>query len=141
MTDTQGESAMKTRLRVGVAGAGWWAVENHLPLLRDDPRAEIVAVCRPGAAELERVRSAFDIPVATEDFDDMLDRGGMDAIVIVSPHAVQRLAISCGRSLGQVKSPAWMGCASRAGASALATSSSPRDRRARARRARDRRVA
>jgi len=79
---------MTDRLRIGITGAGWWAVENHLPILRDDPRVDLVAVCRLGAAELEKVRAAFEIPFATEDFDEMLAGAEMDALVVTSPHAL-----------------------------------------------------
>jgi predicted dehydrogenase len=51
------------KLRVGVVGAGWWAVANHLPLLKARPDVEqLTAVCRLGAAELARVQAMFDIP-------------------------------------------------------------------------------
>jgi predicted dehydrogenase len=77
---------MSGKLRVGVVGAGWWAVANHLPVLKSRPDVELVAVCRIGRAELAKVQSAFDIPYGTEDFAAMLNEVPMDALVVASPH-------------------------------------------------------
>jgi predicted dehydrogenase len=74
------------KLRVGVVGAGWWAVANHLPLLKSRPDVELVGACRLGQAELARVQSMFDIPYGAEDFAAMLDEAPMDALVVASPH-------------------------------------------------------
>jgi predicted dehydrogenase len=74
------------RLRVGVVGAGWWAVANHLPILKSRPDVELVAVCRVGLAELAKVQSAFEVPYGTEDFSAMLDEVPMEALVVASPH-------------------------------------------------------
>ena len=72
-------------LRVAVIGAGWWAVENHLPVLASRPDVEIRAVCRRGAAEVESVARRFGVPVATENFE-RLPWDELDAAVVSSPH-------------------------------------------------------
>jgi predicted dehydrogenase len=77
---------MSGKLRVGVVGAGWWAVANHMPILKSRPDVELVAVCRLGRAELAKVQSAFDIPYGAEDFAAMLNEVPMDALVVASPH-------------------------------------------------------
>ena len=77
---------MSGKLRVGVVGAGWWAVANHLPILKSRPDVELIAVCRLGRAELAKVQSTFGIPYATEDFAAMLNEAAMDALVVASPH-------------------------------------------------------
>lgn len=74
------------KARIGVIGAGWWAVANHLPLLKANPDCEIVAVNRLGAEELATVARQFDVPAAFEDYREMLDRVPMDGVVIASPH-------------------------------------------------------
>ncbi len=38
-----------SKARIGVIGAGWWAVANHIPVLKQHPDCEIVAVSRLGA--------------------------------------------------------------------------------------------
>lgn len=75
-----------TKVRIGVIGAGWWATAVYLPALKADPRVEVVAVNRLGAAELEAVRSKFDIPAAFPDYREMLAASQLDGIVIGSPH-------------------------------------------------------
>ena len=77
---------MSGKLRVGVVGAGWWAVANHLPVLKSRSDVDLVAVCRLGRAELAKVQSVFGIPYGTEDFAAMLDEAPMDALVVASPH-------------------------------------------------------
>jgi predicted dehydrogenase len=74
------------KLRIGVVGAGWWAVSNHIPILKSRPDVELVAVCRVGRAELAKVQSTFDIPYGTEDYAAMLDEAPMEALVVASPH-------------------------------------------------------
>ena len=74
-------------LRVAVIGAGWWAVENHLPVLASRPDVEVRAVCRKGAAEVEAVAERFGAPVATEDHRS-LPWDELDAAVVSSPHGL-----------------------------------------------------
>lgn len=79
---------MSGKLRVGVVGAGWWAVANHLPILNSRPEVDLVAVCRLGRAELAKVQSTFGIPYGAEDFAAMLNEAPMDALVVASPHSL-----------------------------------------------------
>jgi predicted dehydrogenase len=79
---------MTRKARVGVIGAGWWATVSHLPTLKANPDCEIVAVNRLGASELDEIRSTFDIPLAFEDWREMLERVPMDGVVIASPHTL-----------------------------------------------------
>lgn len=79
---------MSGRLRIAVAGAGWWATANHLPVLAADPRVELTGVCRLGAAQLKQVQDTFGIPYASESFDAMMAEAPMDALVVTSPHAL-----------------------------------------------------
>jgi predicted dehydrogenase len=76
------------QLRVGVVGAGWWAVANHIPILRSRPDIELVGVCRLRQAELAKVQSAFGILYGTEDFAAMLKEVPLDALVVASPHSL-----------------------------------------------------
>jgi predicted dehydrogenase len=75
-----------TKARIGIIGAGWWAVANHIPVLKKNPDCEIVAVNRLGAAELKKVQETFGIERGFEDFRAMLNAVPMDGVVISSPH-------------------------------------------------------
>ena len=67
-------------------GAGWWAVENHLPVFASRPDVEIRAVCRKGAVEVQHVAERFGAPIATEDHE-LLPWDELDAVVVSSPHS------------------------------------------------------
>ena len=79
---------MSGKARIGVIGAGWWAVVNHIPVLQAMPDCEIVAVNRLGAEELKAVQDQFGIARGFEDYREMLDTVAMDAVVVASPHVV-----------------------------------------------------
>ena len=72
------------RTRVGVIGAGAWAVQSHIPQLAARRDVELVAVCRHGASELERIRAEFGFGHASEDYRDLVALE-LDAIVVASP--------------------------------------------------------
>jgi predicted dehydrogenase len=72
-------------ITAAVIGAGWYAAENHIPALARRPDVVLDGVCRLGAAELERVRSAFGFDFASEDYREVLARHP-DIVVVASPH-------------------------------------------------------
>ena len=76
-----------SRARIGIVGAGFWAVDFYLPFLEAHPHAMCVGVVRPGEAELAALKTRFDLEVATESVDRLLD-AGCDGIVVASPHAL-----------------------------------------------------
>ena len=71
-------------LRVGVIGAGSWALASHLPNLARHPEVEFVAVSRIGRELLARVKDRYGFAVASEDYRDVLD-AGIDLCVVSSP--------------------------------------------------------
>ncbi|MEQ9692405.1 MAG: Gfo/Idh/MocA family oxidoreductase [Bauldia litoralis] len=77
---------MSDKARIGVIGAGWWAVVNHIPVLQQNPDCEVVAVNRLGADGLAVVQSQFGIAQGFEDYREMLETVEMDGVVISSPH-------------------------------------------------------
>jgi len=74
------------KVRVGVIGAGWWAVENHIPVLKSFEDVDLAAVCRLGAKELKSVQSKFQIEYATEDYRSLLTCPALQGVVVSSPH-------------------------------------------------------
>ncbi len=79
---------MSAPARIGVIGAGWWAVVNHIPVLKTLPDCEVVAVSRLGADELRAVTERFAIPAGFEDYREMLEKVPMDGVVVSSPHTL-----------------------------------------------------
>lgn len=76
------------RARLGFIGAGWWATENHIPVAVATGKVELSAVCRLGAAELDRVQRTFGFARAFENVDDLLDEMQLDGAIITSPHGL-----------------------------------------------------
>ena len=75
------------KLRLGVIGAGSWAISSHLPNFakrRDD--VEFVAVCRKGDL-LQKVKDDWGFQVASERYEDVID-AGIDICLVASPHGV-----------------------------------------------------
>lgn len=78
---------MSRRLRLGVIGAGAWALASHLPnLARRGDEVEFVAVNRRDPASLEVVREKFGFAHASTDYRDVLAHD-IDICVISSPVA------------------------------------------------------
>lgn len=75
---------MTDRLRLGVIGAGSWAVASHLPELARRPEVEFVAVSRKGPEMLERVKERFGFRIASEDYREVID-AGVDICLVSSP--------------------------------------------------------
>ena len=74
------------RLRVGVIGAGSWAVAAHLPALAARDDVDLVGVCRKGESALGGIRERFGFAMASEDYRDVLALRP-DAVVVASPSA------------------------------------------------------
>ncbi len=73
------------KLRLGVIGAGSWAVASHLPNLeKHADNVEFVAVSRLGREPLERIRKRFGFQLVSEDYHDVIN-AGIDICVVSSP--------------------------------------------------------
>jgi predicted dehydrogenase len=74
------------KLRLGVIGAGSWAVAAHLPALTARGEVEFIGVCRHGGDKLESIRAEYGFAMASEDYRDVLSQG-LDIVVVASPSA------------------------------------------------------
>lgn len=73
------------KLRLGVIGAGSWAVASHFPefdKLRDE--IEFMGVSRKGAELLEKIKADWGFEMSSEDYRDVLD-AGIDICLVASP--------------------------------------------------------
>jgi len=74
-----------SKLRLGVIGAGSWAVASHLPnFAKRSDEVEFVAVARKGRDMLEKIRSDWGFQHASEDYHDVID-AGIDICLVASP--------------------------------------------------------
>lgn len=71
-------------IRLGVIGAGSWAISSHLPNFARHDDVEFVAVARHGAEALDRVRTFFGFGYASEDYRDVLVHD-LDVVLVASP--------------------------------------------------------
>lgn len=87
------------KLKLGVIGAGSWAVASHLPNLAKRPEVEFIAVCRHGADALDQIKRDWGFTYASEDFTVVLD-AAPDIVVVSSPAALHyehaKAALSAG---------------------------------------------
>ncbi|HTV54929.1 MAG TPA: Gfo/Idh/MocA family oxidoreductase [Terriglobia bacterium] len=77
-----------SEVRIGIIGAGWWAVKNHIPVLQSRQDVRVTAVCRLGRDELRKIQEQFGIGFGTEDYRELLSREDIDAVVVSSPHSL-----------------------------------------------------
>ncbi len=74
-----------TKLRLGVIGAGSWAVASHLPTLaKRSDEVEFVAVSRRGPEVLARIQEQYGFASASADYRDTVG-AGLDICVVASP--------------------------------------------------------
>jgi predicted dehydrogenase len=77
-----------SKLRLGIIGAGSWAVASHLPnFAKRRDEIEFVGVCRKGPELLEKIKHDWGFAVASEDYHDIID-AGMDICLVGSPHGL-----------------------------------------------------
>jgi predicted dehydrogenase len=73
------------KIIASVIGAGWYAAQNHIPVLAAREDVVLDGVCRLGQADLKRVKEHFGFAFASEDHRDVLERKP-DVVVVGSPH-------------------------------------------------------
>jgi predicted dehydrogenase len=75
------------RIRIGVIGCGMVAQAMHLPYLSElRDRFELAALADPSRSVREALAARYGVPVHA-DHRGLLDAGGLDAVLIASPHA------------------------------------------------------
>ncbi len=72
------------RARVGVIGAGSWAIANHIPILAARDDVELVSAVRTNRKALALLQARFGFDHVSDDYREALDFG-LDAVVIAGP--------------------------------------------------------
>jgi predicted dehydrogenase len=78
---------MKDKVRVAVVGTGWWATATHIPALRENPHADLVALCDANAERLDAAAHAYGIEVTYTDHRALLAAERPDAVIVATTHA------------------------------------------------------
>src|SRR3954470_6356900 len=74
------------KVRVAVVGAGAVSDYHHVPAIRIDPRAELVAVCDAAPALLEKRKRDWGIARVTTDPEEVCAADDVDAVIIATPN-------------------------------------------------------
>src|SRR5579863_3714773 len=76
------------KLRLGVIGAGSWAISSHLPnFAKRSDEVEFVGVSRLGTEMLAKIKDRWGFAVASENYLDVVE-AGMDICLVASPHGL-----------------------------------------------------
>ncbi len=75
-----------SRTQIGIIGAGWWAVQNHIPVFQSMPNVEVRAICGVNRDHLTAIQDRYGISFATEDYEELLAMQDLDGVVVSSPH-------------------------------------------------------
>jgi predicted dehydrogenase len=85
--------ASDKKIRVAIVGLGFGA--EFIPIYQNHPYAEMYAICRRNAAELNKTGDRFGVKVRYTDYNELLKDPNVDAVHINSPipdHAPQSFA-------------------------------------------------
>jgi predicted dehydrogenase len=87
------------KIRVAFIGTGAVTAYHHLPGLRLDPRAELVAICDTVPELLETRRAEWNVEHATTDPQALCMSDSVDAVVIATPNDTHRpIAVAAARA-------------------------------------------
>jgi len=75
----------RKKIRIGVIGAGGISQMTHIPNLKDEAEAEIVALSDIDPTRAAMVAKRFEIPKWYDEPEQMLRRAKYDAVVIATP--------------------------------------------------------
>lgn len=91
---------MGEKVRVGIIGTSWWADMMYLPSLQSHPQAEIAAICGRNRERAEEMASKYAIPQVFTDYQELIDKGGVQALVVATPddlhHPITMTALDAG---------------------------------------------
>lgn len=77
---------MAQKVRIAIIGAGAVADYHHVPGIRLDPRAELVAACDPNEGLLEKRKSGWNLTRTTTSYADIAADPNIDAVIICTPN-------------------------------------------------------
>jgi predicted dehydrogenase len=77
---------MKDGVRIAVVGTGAIAQLTHIPVLAKQKGASLVALCDNDGAKARALADRFGVPDVYTDFEELLENGEVDAVVIATPN-------------------------------------------------------
>ncbi len=76
------------KIKIGLAGASWFADLWYVPVLLKHPHVELAAVCSAGGDSARRMAEKYGIASAYDSYSDMFERAGIDGVCVVTPNDV-----------------------------------------------------
>src|SRR6185503_16656076 len=76
------------QIGIAIVGCGGITLQNHLPGLALCPEAKVVALCDSDAGTLERARRQTGINVTAAQYEEIVKREDVDAVIIATPNCV-----------------------------------------------------
>lgn len=77
---------MPDRVRIGIIGVGAVSDYHHVPGIRIDPRAELVAICDPNEALLNQRQMEWGPVAQTTNYEDIANDPNVDAVIVATPN-------------------------------------------------------
>jgi predicted dehydrogenase len=81
MSDDAATFAPPSPVRVGILGSSWWVDSMYLPALASHPQGQVVAIA---GRDAETLAQRWSIPHAFGRYQDLLDSGLVDALIIAT---------------------------------------------------------
>ena len=76
------------KLGIAIVGCGGITLQNHLPGLALCPDVKVVALCDNDPATLERARQQTGVTVTSTNYEDIVGRDDVHAVIIATPNFV-----------------------------------------------------
>lgn len=91
---------MNDKVRVGVVGTSGYADFMHYSGLKSHAQAELVAICGRNQERAQELAAKYSIPRVFYDYRALIECGGLDAVVVVTPddlhYPITMLALEAG---------------------------------------------
>lgn len=93
---------MPDRIRIGLIGFGDWPREAYVPVLRDHPRAEVVALAARSDQTIAAAREALGAGLAAcRDYRELLADERVHAVLVAAPNPLHAEMASCALRAGK----------------------------------------
>lgn len=76
----------RNKIKIGLAGASWFADLWYLPAVQRHADAELYAICSESGDSARRMAEKYGIPHVYASYEDMLDHAKLDGVCIVTPN-------------------------------------------------------
>src|SRR6478736_2578191 len=89
-------------LKWGIIGTGTRGAFTHIPVLKEAPESQVVALCDVAEARLQSAASKIGRPVATySDYQKLLANADLNAVVIAVPNLLHREMLQAALQAGK----------------------------------------